>query len=341
MGFFDFLFPPKFEQRSTHTDAIVNQIVRDANGDTVQANRSSVAELCAGAYGRAFALAQVQPMNAVTRALTPRVLQRIGRELILNGEALFEIVFDDGFSLVPVSNYTLETDNLYALEINSPSKTITRYRPGEAVAHMTYAESLNRPWLGESPLATGETSLTLANNLETRLAQETGGTVGHVLPMPDTGGSLDNLQTDVSNLKGRTVLYPSTAGGFGAGTNSAPGADYKPQRLGANPPETLVRLRENVFESIPASVGIPPAMFSSGVDATSAREAYRQFLFSGAQAVAEIASEELREKLDTPDLTLNFDKLFASDIQARARAYAALRGAGMPDADARRVTGLE
>ena len=68
------------------------------------------------------------------------------------------------------------------------------------------------------------------------------------------------------------------------------------------------------------------------------------FLHGSIAAVAELIASELRAKLDTPDLRLSFDRLFASDIQGRARAYRSMVGTGngpsIPEADARRFAGL-
>ena len=41
------------------------------------------------------------------------------------------------------------------------------------------------------------------------------------------------------------------------------------------------------------------------------------------------------------DGALEFSELRASDVQSRARAYQSLTGAGMDDADARRIAGLD
>ena len=48
---------------------------------------------------------------------------------------------------------------------------------------------------------------------------------------------------------------------------------------------------------------------------------------------------EARHKLMAP-ITFGFDRLFASDVQGRSRAFAALIGAGMDLEEAKRVTGM-
>ena len=48
---------------------------------------------------------------------------------------------------------------------------------------------------------------------------------------------------------------------------------------------------------------------------------------------------EARHKL-MADITFGFDRLFASDIQGRARAYKSLVDGGMDKGEAARVTGM-
>ena len=53
-----------------------------------------------------------------------------------------------------------------------------------------------------------------------------------------------------------------------------------------------------------------------------------------------IVQEELREKLDSPELTLNFEKLFAADLSGRARAFQSMVGGGMDPAKAASISGI-
>ena len=58
--------------------------------------------------------------------------------------------------------------------------------------------------------------------------------------------------------------------------------------------------------------------------------------------MARVLQGELRDKLDSPALTLDFASLYAADLSGRARAY---RSPGRtrredPEADARRLAGL-
>ena len=78
-----------------------------------------------------------------------------------------------------------------------------------------------RPWEGVSPLGWAVATGTLAANLEHRLGEEAGGSVGHVVPIPQDGGDgegtdpLAKLKTDIRAAKGRTFLAETTAAGWG------------------------------------------------------------------------------------------------------------------------------
>ena len=71
------------------------------------------------------------------------------------------------------------------------------------------------------------------------------------------------------------------------------------------------------------------------------REGYRQFLHGTIQPAAKLILGELRFKLDSPDLNLDFDDLMASDISGRARAFGVLVTAGMDMEEAAEHTGLK
>ena len=340
MGIFDWF---KKEDRSAYTDVQVEIARQLAIGESVViSGQTAIQELVAGHWGRAFALAEVSPENTVTNSLTPSILQMIGRELVLHGEVVFEIVMDNGIvSLLPVQSYNITGGGMYELTISDPNRVITRFRSPEAVVHLRYGEGVARPWQGQSPLQSGSTSMALANNVELKLAQETSGPVGNVVPTPDVGNSLTALQTDIKNLKGQNALVPTTSGGWDSGAVNAPRTDWKPQRIGANPPDSLVKLRSDVIQTVAASAGIPAQLIDNTSEGTSLREAFRQFLHSTIVPVGVIISGELQHKFDEPGLSFRFDKLFAADIMGRARAFGTLVGAGVSEEEAARVTGLQ
>ena len=178
---------------------------------------------------------------------------------------------------------------------------------------------------------------TLATWIERRLAEETSTATSYVLPLPEAA-DVDKLKADIKGGRGRLHIVDTTSTGWGDGTASAPRQDWKSNRLGADPPDSLGKLRSDVRGDVFGAYGIPNTVFGSG---GAAREAYRQFLSSTIGPVAKIALHELSNKLDTPTLALDFSELRAADIAGRARAYGVLINAGMPAAEAAEATGLE
>ena len=70
-----------------------------------------------------------------------------------------------------------------------------------------------------------------------------------------------------------------------------------------------------------AACGVPIELVESA-EGSGAREAFRRFLHATIAPAAALVRDELRAKLDTPDLVLGFDGLFAADVQGRAWAWA-------------------
>ena len=229
---------------------------------------------------------------------------------------------------------------------------MTRNLPAAGVVHGRYSVDPARPWAGVSPLAWASLTGRLHANLEDAIADEAGGARGHILPVPagpdgdeldpDTGEPVDplaDLRADVASLRGRTVLAETVAAGWGEGAMAAPRADWKPQRIGANPPPSLATLRTDSAESVLAAAGMSADLFTHG-DAAGQRESWRRFLHGSVQPLGDLLAGELADKLDVPGLRLNFDRLFASDLSGRARAFGSLVQGGMPLDDARRLAGL-
>jgi hypothetical protein len=134
------------------------------------------------------------------------------------------------------------------------------------------------------------------------------------------------------------VLACTTSAGWGEGRGAAPAADWRPQRIGANPPAAIDAIRTSTGQSIAAACGVPPALVSRS-DGTALREAWRQFLFGTISPVAKILEAEISEKLDV-GVDLVFDELRASDLAGRARAFQSMVGGGMDVTEAAALAGL-
>lgn len=203
-----------------------------------------------------------------------------------------------------------------------------------------YAADPSRPWEGIGPLQYAASTGRLCGAIEHALGDESEGPHGLIIPLPDGVTDAGQLRADLVNLRGSVALPETTQGGYSEG-GGRPSRDWRPERLGADPPAGLVSLRSDVAAGVLAACGVGVPLATGATDGTAMRESYRRFVASTMQPVARLVQAELRSKLEIPELALTFATLAAADVAGRARAYSALRKVEMPDADARRIVGFE
>ena len=344
---------------ASFTDSVVQALLNQAaGGTTADPSATAALESAAGAYARAFAVATVEPATPATRALTPDLLSLMARDLLRRGEFVHVIeVGRDGVRLLPAGSWDVRGRHdpqtwRYRCDLFGPSGNVTRVLPAAGVVHGRYSVDPARPWFGVGPLGWARLTGKLHANLEDAIADESGGTRGHVLPVPQgpdsdevdpiTGEPVDpnaQLRKDIAGLKGKTAMIETTAAGWAEGASAAPRADWKPSRLGADPPPSLATLRTDSAMAVLAACGAPPGLFVHD-DSAGQRESWRRFLHGSVQPLADLLAGELADKLDAPGLRLTFDRLFASDLSGRARAYQSLVGAGMDKGRAAALAGL-
>ena len=322
------------------TDALVAAIVARAGGASVgEPNAIAALEVAAGLWSRAFASAELDP---AIPAVTSTFLASVGRELVRRGESLWAIDVRRGeIELRPAGSWDIAGGShpaswRYRLDLFSPSGSETRIYPSASVLHFRYASDPERPWHGISPLGYARLSGKLAANLELRLGEEAGARVGYLLPVPADGGDgstadpLASLKADLGAL----------AGGFGEGRAAAPLADWRVQRMGANPPATLADLRGAAAMDVLAACGVPAGLATDRAEGSGLRESWRRFSVGTVQPVARGVAEELAFKLDVPGLELRFESLGAADMAGKARAVGVLTKAGVPLTRALELAGL-
>ena len=333
------------------TDAVVGAIFAEASG-SVAGDPSGLAalEVAAGLYARSFASATITP-STVADVVGPDVRALIARNLIRRGESVHLIEVNSGqLGLIPVGSWDVrgpwrETNWWYRVDTFGPSGNATHFVPSDAVVHARYAVDPARPWHGISPLGWARSTSTLAAHLERRLGEEAGGTVAHVLPIPQDGGDgtdtdpLTGLKADIRNAAGGTVLTETTSAGWGEGKMAAPQADWQPRRIGANPPAVLPGLRADVFGAVLNACGVPVSL-ATDADGTSQRESFRRFLTTALEPIGELVAAELSRKLDTPGIRFDFTQTYAHDLAGRAQAFGKLVKGGMAVGEAVAVAGL-
>ena len=333
-----------------YTDAIVSLIQQAATGGSAgEPGALAALEIAAGWWARGLASAELDPPIA---AVTPSVLASIGRELVRRGESLWAVDVRRGqLTITPAGSWDVAggadpASWFYRLDLFGPSGNETRVYPSAAVLHFRYASDPERPWQGISPLGYARLSGKLAANLELRLGEEAGSRVGHLLAIPADGGDssasdpLAMLKSDLGALAGSVALVETVAGAWGEGKAAAPLSDWKPQRLGANPPATLAELRGAAAEDVLSACAVPAPLASATSEGTSQREAWRRFSVGTIQPAARLVAEELSNKLDVPGLRLHFEALGAADLAGRARAVGVFKKSGVPLPRALELAGL-
>ena len=334
----------KLETRDdSYTSTLISLLASRAQGRTLAVPSALGAlEACAGVVGRGFASAEVGGRGIVTDALTPQVMELVGRSLIRAGEIVMLVDTTDGrLQILPCETWDVEggpfPDSwVYRLTLGGPSRTLTYdWTPASSVLHFRYACDAAKPWRGNSPLAVAALAGRLSAETVNQLADEASGPVGALLGIPKDGDdeTVTALKGDIKNAKGRVALLES-----GDWDNTGGGTvDLATKRFGAAPPEALVELLEVSSREVWAACGFNASLFE-GNQAAGVREAWRLALFGVLSPLGRLVQTELRAKLG--DVTLDWSELRASDLSGRARAFQSMVGAGMDVSKAAGLAGL-
>ena len=333
------------EPAASYTDVLAALMVARAEGTAVDPSATGALECAAGLVSRAFSVATVAPANSRTMALSSSVLACIGRELIRQGEALFVLGVAEGgvVEALPASRWDVRGGRhpdswWYRADMPAPDDTGTISVPGQGVLHFRFAVDPRRPWEGIAPLAWASSTGRLSGALEQALAGEAAGPFGHVIPTPDVQTDRTELKADIEKIRGGVRLVDTTSSGWGESKAAAPAGDWQQRRIGADPPASVVSLRSEAAMAVSSACGVPPPLVSPG-DGTAAREAWRRFLHGTVHPLGEVVSEEASRKLGIK-VSLGFDRLFASDLSGRARAFQSLVSGGMTLDKAAALAGL-
>ena len=338
------------ESGGDFSDAVVRLIEAQAAGSAADASSTAAVEAASGALSRAFADAEVLGTDWVREAVTPNVLAQIGRDLVRSGQSMHAIRMDPmgGVILIPCSSWHWEGNHDPAswtvrATAYGPSTSTTWRVPGSAVVFVRWGGKPGLPYIGTGPTSWAHTTARLQSETERSLADEVAGPLAQLLPVPQDGGDdsdedpLKPLRVDIAAARGKAMLVETTAGGWGEGRVAAPQADWKPQRLGPQPPDSLATLRKDTFEAVLAACGCPPSLFVDS-DGTSQREGLRRYHLGTVLPLARMVEHELTAKLET-DVRLKFDN-YPLDLAGRAQSFQKLVAGGLAVNEALMTTGL-
>ena len=340
-------FGNNLEMRSeySYSDALIAALVGRAESRSLAgAGATAALEACSGTVGRGFAAAEVDGPTFITRALTPSIMELVGRSLIRRGEVIFLIDTQGGrLRLLPAEAHDVEGGPYpdsweYRLTLSGPSKTLTHeFVPAASVLHFKYAVEASSPWRGNGPLAVANLAGRLSAETVRALADESSGPVGRLLGIPVDGAdsTVEALKADIRDAKGRTALIETGDWSSSGGDNKV---DLKTERFGPEPGASLVQLVTIASQEIYSACGLNSGLWG-GSQAAAVREAWRLCLFGVLSPLGLKVEEELRDKLDD-EVTLSWQELRASDLSGRARSVQSLVGAGVPVQAAAKEAGL-
>ena len=127
----------RLEKRAEdYTEAIIAQLIDTADTSVEPDGATAAEEVAIGLWGRAFASANVTPSGPIAEALTPTVMQMVGRNLAEYGESLWEIEVEGGeLHLEHASDYTIEgmREWIYDLSLPYPDGIVKRTLPPGSV----------------------------------------------------------------------------------------------------------------------------------------------------------------------------------------------------------------
>ena len=296
-------------------------------------------------WSHAFAAARLEPE---VPALSPPVLATIARSLILYGESIHVIEVEGGeLKLLPVGDHDVRGTSpdpaswTYRCSLYGPDGSISRTVPEAGVVHIKNSIDPSRPWRGISGLKRAGLDADLLSAVVTRLGEEAGAPVAHVIPSPVDGAaaSTETLRADLKGARGGVVLAETMASGYGD-KSASPQADWAVRRIGADPPEVLPALASETGARIQEALGVPSALLTASADGTSQREALRRWVHCHVAPLGRIVAAELSDKLAVPGLSMGFEALYGSDLVGRASAFKRLTEAGMAVEKAAALSGL-
>lgn len=316
----------RIEERD-YTAAILHlrqQAAADASNASAAEAANAAEEVVCGLYERAFMQASIVGIN-----VERRIMGMVGRALARNGELVVDALTMAPAATADVRGGPSPLAWRYLLTLSAPSGSRDARRNAMDVWHFRANASEQEPWRGRSPFDLSPATRDLLKRTEASLSSEATGAVGKILTVPSgtPDATIEKIKTDLRTLLGKTALLESTAGGWGQGAATAPAQDWRPTRLGPEPPSPQVELRRDAALMVLAAAGVPVELVT-GAEGAGAREAWRRFLHSTIQPLGEGVAEELRLKTGRR-IAIDFDALMASDLAGRARAFQSMVAAGM------------
>ena len=334
-------------QDSSYTDALVAALIRQVRGrtaGTALVSETAVLESGAGLVGRAFMACEISGDPVHVAALTPQVMEMIGRSLLRRGDSVFYMDTSDGLHLLPAQTHSIDGGPMpngwvYDVSLAGPGelKTLRPVR-AEGVLHFRYGCDVETPWRGNPPLGVARAIGDLMAEATTYLTQESGKPRGAFLATPKDGedATIEQLKADTKTAAGALLFVESQANNWEGG--GAPSGDWGVKHFGPSVGVGMVEVAKMARAEALAALGLNEALFG-GADSAALREAWRLALFSLIAPLGNLVESELQAKID-PGISLSWTELRASDLAGRARSFKAMVEAGKTVDEASQLAGL-
>ena len=248
---------------TSYTDARIDELVARAGG-VLGIDNLAVAQSCVNTWERTMAALMVEDGNEATMALTPDVLALTARSLGVIGDAVFYIrAVGANVVLIPASSFEVWGGPMpssweYRLDMVGSQKTETVRVPASEVLHFKVGLDRGQAWRGVAPLRRSSLTSVLARRLEVSLSDETCVPVSRLLGVSGQKVNAEKILDGLSHRAGTASVHVHSGAENG-----------KPNRVGPEPTENEVTLREQIGDQIYGLFGISPLLFSTDADGQS------------------------------------------------------------------------
>jgi len=272
------------------------------------------------------------------------------REYLLRGEAvrLFDVIDGRPVLLPAVASYVHGASALparwsYVLEVSAPSGTYSATYPAARVVHWRRAPGVTIPWQGRSVLSDTPALESIATAVESSLVGEHQTPIARLLGVKVPWRFQTGKQQEHQQSIWERINLSSAGDGEVVALQWDRGqeATDKPGRIGAEPSDGSVELRDQLRRDIAAAFGCPPGLvFAESGSAQSTRELRSLWLLGRVSPVLDSLTAELSRVFEVPVsyslplLTAEQQDSESRRRQRRAMSIGALMRGGLSRDDA-------
>lgn len=309
--------PPPLKRLS-----VAQQSAAQAEVDSIEVSAAlqgitAAEEACAGMLQRAMSLAELKGSATAESYFDVPTLMMIGRDLVLRGESFY--VKDAGY-LRWYQDFVIRGNAYYVGN---------RRIPNDLIFHPRYITN-RLTGRGESAMFSAKRLKLASLQTEGVIENESRSDSAQLIATPYLGDAKTKFEDALERAKGNNVAVEiPTSHRQDSGVRA-----YQSMRIGMNTPENIIRAYETMYRHSLNAMGVM-SLFTDGNDK---REGIRLTLHTFIKPYAKII--EGAAATIGIDLKLGFASLMATDIQAKARAFAGMVASGMDEDLALELSGL-